>query len=159
MDKIRGPFSRLKKKLKERPTGSDFESQRKESGVHRENIDSVHSPPRAEPCVVAGGRHDREGNRTNTDRRRIRSVDLISQPDELESMPAHGSENDREKREAGVDGRAVGQRYSQLLPDVEVVVGSGRREGSDPSGWKVERTYPSPSAALTPHNGIAPESK
>ena len=135
MDKIRGSLSKLKKKFKQRRTGSQRESG---SDAHRESVDQAGPPPRAESPVVAGHYHDRDGNGANPDGRRPQ------QPDEPESMPAHGSGN--------IDGRVV--NYSHSHPDVEVTVGSGpSQDRNDPGGQEVERVYPSPSAPSIPHSG------
>ena len=150
MDEIRGSFSRLKKKLKHRLTGSKREPGRTGAGEHGESINPAGPHTRAESPVVAGGRRDRGGDGANVDGRRARSTDRPQQPDEPESAPASGSENDQERREADADGRVIS--YSRLRPDVEVTAGSGSsRDGGDPDG-KAERVYPSPSPASIPHS-------
>ena len=122
MDEIRDSVSRLKKKLKHRPSWS-----KRESGAHGESVDPAGPPPRAEPHIIAGGRHDLGGSGSNTDGRRVLSTDPPPQP-----------EDDQEMRKA----------------DIEIVMESGRgRDENDTDGQKVEQTHPSPSTALIPHSG------
>ena len=145
-------FSKLKKKLKHRFAKSKRESGGTGAGAHGYSVDQVGPPPRAEPPVVAGGSHDRDGNGANADEQRVRSTDRPQQPDEPESVPARGSENDEERGEANIDGRVVS--YSHPPMDVEVTMESGdSRDGNDPDGKKVERGYLSPSTASIPHSG------
>lgn len=122
-------FSRLKKGIKHRfKRGSG----RTGAGVYGKGVNPASPPPRAEPPVVAGGRHNRDGNEANAGERRVRSTDRLQRPDEPEYVPAHGSESDQER--------------------------SGRdRDGNDGEGKRVERVYPSPSTALISHSG-APDS-
>ena len=86
MDEIRGSVSRLKKKLKHRVTGSKRESGRTGTGVQGESVDPAGPPPRTEPPVVAGDRHDRDGNGANAGVRQVCSTDRLQQPDEPESV-------------------------------------------------------------------------
>jgi len=118
-------FSRLKKGIKRR---FKRESGRTGAGVHGKGVDPAGPPPRAESPVVAGGRHNRDGNEANADERRVRSMDRPQRPDEPESVPARGSESDQERNERG-------------------------RGGNDGKGKRVERVYPSPSTAPISHSG------
>ena len=128
MDEIRGSVSRLKKKLKHQLTGSKRESGGTGAGVYGESVDPAGPLPQAEPPFVAGGHHDRDENVANADGWRVSPTDRPQQPDEPESVPAHGSENDQER--------------------------SGRsRDADDGKGKKVERDHPSPSTASIPHSG------
>jgi hypothetical protein len=152
MDEIRGSFSSLKKKVKRRLAGRKRESGRTGAGARGESVDPAGPPPQAEPPVVAGGHHDGDGNGANADGQQVHSTDRPQQPDEPESVPAHGSENDQERGEGDVDERVV--RYSHPRPDAEMTVESGRgRDGKDPDGKKVEQAYPSLSTASIPHSG------
>jgi len=140
MEEIRDSVSRLKKKLKHRLTGSKREPGGTGASTHsEESVDPAGPLPQAEPLVVAGGHHDRDGNGANVDGRRVRSTDWPQQPDELGSVPAHRSDSDQERREA----------------DIEVTTRSGNsRDGTDSDG-KTERVCPSPSIASIPHSGTS----
>ena len=132
---IRDSFSRLKKKLKLPLAGSRHKPGRAGAGC---DGDPTNSLPRPKPHVVD---HDRE---------EARSTDRLSQPNELEPVPAHGSENGRGERE----GRGVSQKDSHPRPNVEAGAGSGHgREGDDDSGEEVERVYPSLPAPSIPYDG------
>jgi len=80
---------------------------------------------------------------SNVDGRQARPTDRAPQP---ESMPTGGSDNNKQRRVAGVDEREVSQRSSRLDPDVEIVVGS-RRSG------EAEGVHPPPSTPPIPRGG------
>ena len=114
-------------------------------------VDSASSLSRLEPPVVAGGSHAREDNGANADERQVGLVDQPWQPDELESVPARGSEGDQEGGDVDFDRREASQVYSHPHSDVEVEAGSGPSGKGD--GIEVERVNPSPSAPPTSHDG------
>ena len=59
---VREPFSRLKKKIKHRLTGSKHKSDRTEADAGEERADATGSLPRPESHVVTGSGHsDAEG--------------------------------------------------------------------------------------------------
>ena len=92
-------LSLMKKEFKHWLTGNKHESGRTGAGARGEGVDQVGLPPRAAPPVVADDRHNRDGNGANADEQRVRSTDRPQQPDELEPVPVHGSENNQERRE------------------------------------------------------------
>ena len=136
MDGILNSLSRQGKKFKHRLRGKKHRPDRTEANTPGESARSSGSLLRPEPHTVAGG-HDREGNRTGTGVQQDRSGDRSPQP---KPMPAGGSDDDHQRREADVDREEekVGQSHPCLDPDLEVVVDSG-------TSREVERIYPSPS--------------
>lgn len=98
------------------------------------------------------GKPNLDGTEADHDGGQVLTAAQLALQDEPESAPVRGSENDRDRREADVDGKGVRQTHSLLHPDMEVVVGSEpNSEGNDIGGEKVERVYPSPSATSIPH--------
>ena len=74
------------------------------------------TPTGPEPHVVVG---DGEGSGVDTDGQQACStMDDLPRPDELESAPAGGGENNKE-------GEEVDQRFPHMHSDAEVVVGDG----------------------------------
>ena len=103
------------------------------------------SLPGAETRVGAGPGHDQEGKGPSADGGQDILTIQLPQPEEPGSMPAHGGLNDRERRQADIDGREVEQTHSHLHSiDVDVAEGSGFTEGNDIGREKVERLDPSP---------------
>jgi len=143
MDNIRDSFSRLKKKIKHPLRRTRHKPDGAGSDASGERTASSSPLPRPEPPVVVGGDHDRGGNGTNADRRQVRSTDRAP-----ESLPAGGSDNDRQRGEVDVDGREASQRSSRLDPDANVDVALRIRLGRE-----VEGVHPSPSAPPIPHSG------
>jgi len=137
MDNILDSLSKTGKKLKHRLRGKKPKPDRTEANTPGESAGLSGSLLRPEPRVVAGG-HDGEGNRTSADVQQDRSRDQSLQP---EPISAGGSDDDRQRGEAGVDEKeeAVSQSHSRLDPDIEVVVDSG-------ASREVKRVHPSPSA-------------
>ena len=156
---FRDSFSKLKKKVKHRLTGSRPKPEKTGADISGERVDSTGSHPGSEPHVAAGGGHDQEGKEPNVDGGQVRSTIQLPQPDEPGSVPTRESANDQERRKADVDGRGVEKPYSHLNSDVEVTVGSELTEGKDVDldGEKVERADPSPSTTSISHGG-KPES-
>ena len=148
---FRDSFSRLKKKVKHQLTGR--KSKRNETGADV-GLDSTGSLSGAEPHVVAGGSHDKEGEGVNADGGQVIST-ARPQPDEPGSGSGRGSGNDQGRKGADIDGREAKETHSHLHSvDVGAVEGSGPAEGRDIDGENVERpVYPSPSTALVPHDG------
>jgi len=144
MDGIRDSYSRLKKKFKHKLMGSKPKPDRTELDAHGERVGSSGSLPRPEPHVVAGG-HDQGRNVADMDGQQVCSADLLPQQDEPGPAPARGSRDER-GTETDVDGREASQRYSQVHPDVEAAMGSGR-------GGEIECIRPSPSTPSIPHSG------
>ena len=62
MDDIRASFSRLKKGVEKRVTGSKRKADKTGAGGHGERADSSVSLPRPGPHVVTGGERGQEGN-------------------------------------------------------------------------------------------------
>jgi len=141
---FRDSFSRLKKKVKHRLTGS-------KPKLNETGVDSTGSRPGSESRVVAGGSHDQEGKQSHADGGQVPSTIRLPQPDEPGSVLTHGSANDQERREGDAD---VEQASSHLHSvDVEVAEGSGPAEGKDIGKEKVERVDPSPSTTSISHGG------
>jgi len=78
MDKIRDSFSRVKKKIKHRITGSKRKPAGTGPGARGEGVDPSGSLPRPEPRVEVSGDHDRGGDGANTGGRQAYSTDLGS---------------------------------------------------------------------------------
>ena len=139
-------FSKLKK-LKSQLPGS---KQKPDSDAGGGRVDPKGSALRPEPHVLMDGGHDQEGGRSNVVWGDVFSMNLSSQPNELEPMPACGSEDDREGGGVDIRGREVSQMHLDLHPDVRVEVGSGlHQEGNGAGGEEVERVYPSLSTPST----------
>lgn len=139
MDGIRDSFSRLGRKLK-----NPFKRRRhKRDGtgadIRGERVNSSDSLPQQEPHV------DQEGAGSNTDGLWVYSTDRPPQPGS-DPVPARGSRDNRERREANDDVKELSQRSSHLHPDVKTPVGSGRSR-------EAERVRPSPSTPSIPHSG------
>jgi len=149
---FRDSFSKLKKKVKHRLTGRKPKPSETGADVGGERVDSRGSRPESEPHVVAGGSRDQGGEEPDAEGGQILSMIRLPQPDELGSVLARGSVNNRGRREADVDGGEVEQAYSHLHSDAEVVEGSEPAEGRDIDGEKVERVDPSPSTTSIPHD-------
>ena len=149
---FRDSLSRLKK-VKHRLTGRKPKSSETGAHIGWERVDSTGSRLESEPHVVAGGSHEQEGREPNAEGGQILSTIRLPQPDELGSVLAPGSVNNRGRRGADVDGGEVEQAYSHLRSDVEVVERSEPAEGRDIDGEKVERVDPSPFATSVLHYG------
>jgi len=148
---FRDSFSRLKKKVKHRLTGS--KPNKTGSGVVGETVDSTGSRPESEPHVVVGGGHDQEGKESYADEGQVLSTIGLPQLDEPSSAPARGIVNNRERRRADFEGREVEQAHSHLHSvDVEIAEGSGPAEGNDIDLENVKRVYPSPSTTPIPRD-------
>ena len=107
----------------------------------------------AEPHVVAGGSHDKEGDGASADRDQVTSTVQLPQLDEPGSVLARGNATDQERRGADIDEGEVEQTHLHLHSvDVEAAEGSRPAERKDIDGEKVERVYPSPSATSIPHD-------
>ena len=149
---FRDSFSKLKKKVKHRLTGRKPKPNETGADVGGERVDSTGSRPESEPHVVAGGSHDQGGKEPDAEGGQVLSTIRLPQSDELGSMLASESVNNRGRRGADVDGGEVEQVYSHLHSDVEVVEGSEPVEGRDIDEEKVERVDPSPSTTSIPHD-------
>jgi len=132
MDDIRDSFSRLKKDLKHRLKGRKNKPDMAGTNTAGESVDSSGSLLRPDSRVVAGG-HDGEGSGTNAAEQQARSRDRYPQP--AEPGPTGGSDDDRQRREADVDGKEVNQGHSR--PDLDVETGAV-------GGEEPDQTYPSP---------------
>ena len=130
MDGIRNSVSRLKKDIKHRLRGRKRKPNRSRANT-TESDDPSSSLPRPEPHGTGVG-HD-EGSGTSTGGREVRSVDQYPQP-------AGGSDDNRQRREADVDGSKVSQEDSRI----GIAIGGG-------PGREIERVYPSPSAPSILH--------
>lgn len=136
---MRGPFSRLKKKLKhsgskhksDRMAGTDF-------GKERED-------PATSPSIVAGGGHNRVDRAK--DGWRISSTNEPPSPSDVPGPALAGrSEGNQGGGDGGIDGVEASQRDSHPHSDVKVVAGSGPGlEGSESYRENVGRVHPSPS--------------
>ena len=148
---FRDSFSQLKKKVKHRLTGKKFKPNETGADV---GVDSTGSLSGAEPRVVAGGSHDKEGEGANVGGGQAIST-ARPQQDEPGSESGRGSGNDQGRKGADISGREVNETHSHLHSvDVGAVEGSGPAEGKDTDGENVGRlVYPSPSTALVPHDG------
>ena len=144
-------FSKLKKKIKHPLTGKKRKQGRTGVDAGGERVDPVGSSSWPDSPVVVGGSHHPEDNGANPDERQVGSVDQPWQPDELESVPARGSEGDQEGGDVDFDRREASQVYSHPHSDVEVEAGSGPSGKGD--DIEVERVNPSPSAPPTSHDG------
>ena len=122
----------MKKDLKHRLRGRKDKPNRTGANTTEESDGPSGSLPRPEPHGKGVG-HD-EGSGTSTGGREAHSMDQYPQP-------AGGSDDDRQGREADIDGRKVSQEHSR----VGTAVGSG-------PGREIERVYPSPSAPSIPHS-------
>jgi hypothetical protein len=129
---IREPFSKLKKKIKHRLTGSKHKPGKTGIDAGGEEVDTPGSLPRPEPHFVAGGSHDQEGGEGGTVGGRDFSTNQPPQSSEPEHVPGDESESDQEEGGADIDGKDASQTHSHPHPDVEVVVGSG--PGGTPDG-------------------------
>ena len=108
MDNMRGPFSRLKKKLKQPLRGSTRKPEKMGSDVSGGRIGQTTSLPGPEPQVSVGGDEDRGGEGLGTD------ADEVLQRVESESVPA--GENDGHQE----DEKDVGQsQHLDPQPDAE----------------------------------------
>jgi len=145
---FRDSFSKLKKKVKHRLTGSKPKPDKTGADVGGERVDSTGSLAGAGPRVVAGSSHD-QGHEANADGGRV--ISTVPQQDEPDSAPARGSVDDKERRGAYIDRGEVEKTHSHVhLVDVEVAEGSGPAERKDIDG---ERIYPSPSITSIPRDG------
>ena len=143
-------FFRLKEKVKHRLTGSKSKPSETGANIGGERVDSTGSRPGSGPHIVAGGGHNQEGKRRNTNGGRVLSTVRLLRPDKPGSVPARGSK----RRRADADGKEVEQTYSHLHSvDVEVAEGSGPTERKDIDGEKIERTYSSAFTTLIPRDG------
>jgi len=137
---IRGPFSRLKKKL--RHPGSKPKPGRTglDSGGEREDL-------AASPSVLlADGGHNRGEDGANADGRQISSTDRPLSPDVPGPALAGRSEGNQGGGDGGIDGVEVSQRHSHPHSDVKVVVGSGPScEGTGSYRGNAKGVIPSPS--------------
>ena len=141
---FRDSFSKLKKKVKHRLTGSKPKSNSTRADVGGENVESTGSRLESGPRVVAGGGHNQEGKEPSTDGGQVLSPIRLPPPDEPGPAPACGSVNDQERRGADIDRREVEQTHSHLHSvDVEVTEGRGPVEGKDNDREKVEQLDPS----------------
>jgi len=122
MDDIRDSFSRTKKKIKQRLTGSKLKPDITGADTRGEIIDSTGSLLLPGPRVTVGGGHDQGGNGADTGGRQAYSMDLG-------------------RREVDIGGGGSSQRHS--YSDVEAGM-ANRRSG------KVERVYPSTSTPQIP---------
>jgi hypothetical protein len=130
---IREPFSKLKKKIKHRLTGSKHKPDKIGADASGERADGP--LPRTEPHVVAGGGRDQEGSASNAVGEQVFSTNTPPQPDKPKPVPGDKSENDQEEGDADDVGREGSQRNS---------MGSGPgREGNGADGGKVEQADPS----------------
>ena len=127
MDDIRTSFSRMKKKIKQRLTGSKRKPDRTETDTPGERADSPGSLPRPETRVLTGGGHDQGEKGANTDGQQAYSTD-------------------RGRREVDIGGGAISQKHSYLRSDVGSAVGS-KRSGEG------ERVYSSTSTPQIPSSG------
>ena len=133
---MREPFSKLKKKIKHRLTGSKHKPGGTQTDAGGKRVDATGSLPRPEPHVVVGGGHDQEGSGANVVGGHVFSTNQPPQPDEPVPVPARGSE-DQEEGDASVDEGKDSQGY---------LAGSGlRREGGGADEGKVEQVHPPPS--------------
>ena len=139
---IRGPFSRLKKKVKH--LGNKHKPGRTRPDVDGEIVDPANSSPRPAPHVTMG---DGEG-----DGQQACLTDQPSQPDEPEPVPLGESENNQ-GGEGGVDGREGGQRYAHLHSDVGVMMRTGPSRGRDDVHEDGEQFYFRSSSPSTSHSG------
>jgi len=98
MDDIRASFSRTKKKIKQRLTGSKRKPDVTRPDAGGERTDST-------ALVVAGGGHDGGGSGANTDGQQAYSTDLG-------------------RREVDIGGGGFSQRHSHLHSGVEPAMGS-----------------------------------
>jgi len=122
---VRNSFSRLKKKVKR--MGGKRKPGRTGADTDGESISAASSLPQPEPHVVAG---DGGGGGSDPDGRQASSTDQPLQPDEPESVPASGGENDG-VGDADVDGGQVGTVYSHPHPGIESGTRSGPNRGGD----------------------------
>ena len=143
---FRDSFSRLKKKVKYRLTGSKPKPNGPGADVGGERVESTGSRLGSEPHVIAGGSHDQEGDGANVGGGQIISTVRLPQPDDPGSVLTRGSANDQEGMETDVD--------------VEVTEESELAEGREIDVEKIERVYPSLATtssfklqASTPHHG------
>ena len=150
---FRNSFSKLKKKVKHRLTGSRPKPNKTGVDVGGSSLDPTSPHPGSEPYLVVGGCHDQEGSGANVGEGQVISTVQLSQQDEPGIVPTHGSANDQERRERDVDKREVEETHPYLHSDAEVVEGSGPAGEKDIDGEKVERLDPSPSTTSNPHDG------
>ena len=140
---IREPFSRLKKKIKHRLTGSKHKPDKIGADASGERADGP--LPRPGPHVVAGGGRDQEGSGSNAVGEQVFSTNPPPQPDKPEPVSGDKSENDQEEGDADLVGREGSQRNS---------MGSGPgREGNGADGGKAEQVDPSPSTSSLVRGG------
>ena len=150
---FRDSFSRLKKKVKHRLTGSKPKPKKTGADVGEERVDLMGSRPGSESRVVVGGGHDQEGKEANLGESQVLSKIRLQQ-DEPGSVLACGSIGGQERREADADGGEAEQTHSHLhLVDVEGAERSGPAEGKDIDREKVGQFDPSSSTTSTPHHG------
>ena len=153
----RDSLSKLKKKLKHLVTSSKRKPDGTGADVGGERVDPTGSlsRPVSESRITVGGGLDQGESVENAGGPQICSTDRLSHPDQPESVPAHGSENESDQGggDGDVDGREVGQGHSHPHSEVEVAVavesGSGLG-GNDADGEKAERVHPSPSTPSIP---------
>ena len=137
-------FSKLKKKIKHRLTGSKHKPGRTGADAGGERVDATGSLPRPGPHVVASGDHDQEGGEANAVGEQVLPANRPSRPTTPEPVPEGGSENGQEG-EVDVDGREDSQKHSMR---------SGpSKEGNGADGGTVEQVYPSPSTPSIPRGG------
>ena len=127
MDDIRDSFSRMKKKIKHKLTGSKRKPDRTGADARGGGTDSTGSLSRPEPRVVTGGVHDQGGNGANTDGRQAYSTDLG-------------------RREVDIGGGEFSQSHSYLRSDVESATESR-------SSGEVEQFYSAASSPQIPNSG------
>ena len=149
---FRDSFSRLKKKVKHRLTGSKPKPNKTGADIGGESFDPTGSRSESEPHVVAGGSRDQGGKESNKSGSQILSTIRLSRPDDPGPVLARGSINDQGRRGTDVDGGEIEQTHPHLLlTNVEVAEGSGA-EGKDIDGEEVERGGPSPFTTSVPHD-------
>ena len=129
MDDIRSSFSRFKKDVKHRLNRKKLAPDTVETNPTGGRADPLDSPLRQDHRTTASG-HDGEGTKTSTDVSQALSRDRSPQ---LEPIPASKGNDDPQRREADVDEKEAGQGHSRLVPDIEVVGGSGPNQGGHSS--------------------------
>jgi len=140
---VRGSFSRLKKKFKH---GGKQKWDRTGANPGEERRDPA-GPPSSQqgPHVIVDGGHHQADKESDTDGRRIHSMDQSPAQGVPEPVLARRSNDGQERIEGGVDGEEVSQRYSRLHSHIELAVGGSGHKGDKADGEQDKRTHPSPS--------------
>ena len=150
---FRDSFSRLKKKVKRRLTGS--KQNKTGSDVCGETVESTGPRAGSDPRVVIGRRPQPRRKRIQR-RRRSRPFGDSTPSTGWARFCARtwgGGVSDRERRGTDVDRREVEREHSHLHPaDVEVAEGGGPAEGKDIDWENVKRVHPSPSTIPILHD-------